>query len=419
MPGTNTQPVYTKDLVEAQNRKDIMSSDWYNDMLKREMNNPTSPYYKGTNLPQSPQQVQPFLDQVQAQTYGQYNTTNIVDSDLAQRTNQIESEIAPEVTPPQAPNLVQTYNNLRDTYNLGSLERRLNELSAQENEIYSRLNQRRTTERGKQVSMNVISGRIGEVERQERENLDLILRNKEIVANQVQTAYGIIDTITKLTDMDFNNASKTYNDRFNQKMQMYEMAWNQKKDERDFQFRKDEADKQAARANLEVYADLISEGQMAWKELDQTTRLAIEKLEISSGLGKGFISKLRMKPGANIVHTSTRVAPDGTQYVDTLIANPDGTYTTKSIKQGKVYIKPTSSSGLSRTDVKRIFDEMDKKYDNLMSDNEPMVVDSNSGIGKLHSRQTNLSGTGLTYMGSTDDNNKKEKEDKKWWQFWK
>ena len=240
--------------------------------------------------------------------------------------------------------------------------------------------------------MNVIAGRVGEQERQAMIRIDFWGRQKTRAVNQLNSAYNIINTMVSLTGQDFSNAMSVYNTKFQQNMAIYN-AFNEEKryqdqkiqQQKEFEFESQykmaglsldlyQAEQSAiareqssATANLQIYAGLIKDGSLDFANLDENTKLSIQKMEIQSGLGTGFLSKItKDNPNGEIMTTTTRTDAAGNKYADTLIRNPDGSIkvdttflgkeavTTKSTSTSKT---TTGSTGLSLTQENKYIED--------------------------------------------------------------
>lgn len=312
----------------------------------------------------------------------------------------LERKLKPNIDKPNPPSLVDIYDQLRKDFNLDGLEQSLNSLEAQRVEVEDRLRQRADFQRSqKGVSLSVIGGRVGEVERQERENLYLIDRQTQTLNNQYNTANNVIQLYTQLFETDYQNARQFYTDAFQQNLALYQEVEGKrrfekqfkedvKRDKRDFNESKRRFDIEQknqeqtfARANLQIYMDMFTNGNMTYDKLSNKQKRQINKLEIQAGLPAGFMSTVKMTPGANIKHIGTRVGADGNQYVDMLVLNPDGTYSTQSQFLGSVYRAPTGGGSSSTAEKKAytqsqynsaasIVSKIDSNNDNQLSTGE-------------------------------------------------
>jgi hypothetical protein len=211
----------------------------------------------------------------------------------------------------------------------------------------ARLRRRKLDAEGKQVGLGVISGRISEIERQSMEELGFIGRQMDRKQGQLESAYKLVDMLVGFEQMDFQNALSLYNTEFNNNMAMYKQLRGEYEYEKDFEQRLVERDQDMARANLEIYINAIVSGNMRWDEMSADQQAEIHKLEVKAGLGYGFLSKLKMPPGADIKSITTRTDQNGVMWADTIYINPDGSLRVESLEIGQSYVKPASggSSG--------------------------------------------------------------------------
>jgi hypothetical protein len=318
--------------------------------------------------PNTQDQVPAYLQTIQDAIYGgtpgaNYNATPFApDSDGAN----LQSQLSPGDRPGLV-SMVGLYEQVRNEKGLGDIEKALTDLEAQRMEAEARLRGRSQTERGKAgVNLGVIEGRIGQVERQERENIDFINRQISTKSFQLQIGNDLVKTIMDLTSTDYNNAVQDYNSRLAENIQMYEMVESKRRFDENLIFQKEQAveekrqfevqfaeqqkraDENMARANLQIYMDLVTKGSVAWGSLSESQKGMINKLEVQSGLPVGFMSSMTIPAGANIKNISTRVDASGTQWTDILMLNNDGTFTVKSEKMGSTYQTKSAASSSSK-----------------------------------------------------------------------
>jgi hypothetical protein len=247
-------------------------------------------------LPKEESQVTSFLN-------------NYQNSILDKGAPEIRNMLTGGIEKPAPLNREQAFTDLRAEYGVADLETSLNDLKAQEEEIVAAFRQQRTAERDKPVATNVISGRIGKEERDASERLDYLGRQKSRVVDELNTKYSIIGQIMQFKGEDYQDAVQSYESAFNQNLQIYKLISDEKT-----------AAETSARANLQIYMNAITAGNMDFNSLGADQKVMINKLEAQSGLPVGFVSSLKLDPKANILFTSSN---DGVTQVG--IKNPDGT----------------------------------------------------------------------------------------------
>ena len=241
-----------------------------------------------------------------------------------------KSNITPSLKNPKAPKYESTYNDLRKEYGIGGLEDGLNDLEAEEAELVARRRERTNAERDKTVAMNVITGRVGEVERQESERLDYIVRQKQQLVNQLSTANSAIENIMNFRKLDYDTAKGAYDSEFSQNIQLFNVV----KGVRDDAISEIEREEDNARANLNIIYGAFKDGGIDPDSIDATTAYNVSKLEIQAGLPSGFYQKIaKSNPEGKILSTTTRTT-SGAKYADILTRNPDGSIVSKSVYLG-------------------------------------------------------------------------------------
>lgn len=273
---------------------------------------------------------------------------------------QIVSDIKSIVTPsqprPEPVKLADLYQTLMNQGDVKTLEDRLAQLMGQEQEIYATLQIRSNAEKNKQVATNVIAGRLTEVQQQAQEDLMMLNIVKTTVQSQLTSKYKMIDTVIQLTGQDNQTAIQMYNDEFNQNMQIYQQFRADKQAQLDtltkmqdrtlsaaekmtdwkIQMYKYEQD--SARSNLQVYANLIKDGNFDMNKLTGDQKLEIQKLETLSGLGTGFLSAVRREVGSGsslkFIDGITHTDETGTMYRTVIYTDGSGQIKTKDVLVG-------------------------------------------------------------------------------------
>lgn len=314
----------------------------------------------GANIPYTTNQVDPYLNQVQNQMFSQLESGE-TPFEAPEQFNQIQQTVAPQQQMPEAPSFVDLYTQLSQERGLEDMTKNLNELEKERMAIEARLRQRKTLERGKAVASNVISGRISEVERQELELMDFVGRQINYKANQIKAAQGYIQMVMDFTNMDYQNAMQRYDQQFQQNLAIYkqfrsEEQFQQQMDmeEKNYQLRKEEFDlkwKQIetdnAKANIQMYTDLISKGITTWESMNESTKAMLSGMAVQAGLPPNFLQGIKLDPAQSIKHIGTRTDANGNKYADMLVMQPDGSLKVQSQYIGKEYVPRSGGGGRS------------------------------------------------------------------------
>lgn len=261
----------------------------------------TAKYYADTGAapPTSPDQVTGDLNNFQQSLFGS-------GGDIATRMADLTKLLTGGATAPTPFSRVSEYNNLRTSMGVSDLEKSLTDINKQIADVQSLNEQRQYKAETAPVALGVIGGRQTEIQRQTNIQLDTLNRAKSVMVDELNTKYGIIKTMIDYMGLDYQDAVAAYDKKFQQNMSVYELIYKQAMDAQT-----------AARANLQIYANAITNGNMNYSQLPADQKLMLNKLEIQSGLPVGFVGSLHLSPKDSIIHISS----DGTQ---ALVANANG-----------------------------------------------------------------------------------------------
>ena len=238
---------------------------------------------------------------------------------------------------PKPPSLVEQFEAKRNEYGLDTLEAELNDLRREEREQQAIRRERIGSTYEQRSRMSAIQGQVTEIERQEMERLDFIGREIQYRTDLINSAYNVINLYTQLTQQDWQNSKEWWTTQFNANMAMHQQLQSEYEFEKTFAQQQLEWQQSVATANLQIYIDMISNGQLFYDNMDAATKADITKLEIQSGLGIGFISKIQIDPDKQIKSITTRI--DGTtKYADIIKVDPrTGKVTVESVRLGREY----------------------------------------------------------------------------------
>ena len=256
----------------------------------------------GSAKPTTKSQVQPFLTQTQISTVRDTSLPTVrSDEEIRKGLGEEGLETVDLGDRPEVPSLRGQFEELREEQGVEKLELSLTELKAAEDEAFATMRQRKAAAREPGVLQGVIEGRIGEVERQERENIDFIQRQKSRVVEELEMRYSTISMMMDLTQQDYQNSLADYNSKFKQNIDMINLIRDIKQDEKDeLQQAKDNAI-----ANLEIYINLALEGKLNISKLSSAQKMNIAKLEVASGFDIGFVAAIRQPPTQEIIATNS------------------------------------------------------------------------------------------------------------------
>lgn len=261
---------------------------------------------------------------------------------------EVETELG-DLEVPEAPDLSEMYKDLSTEYGLDAINTMLNDLQARRDALQLTNRRRLEYSENQPVSMDVIGGQQSEIQRQTDREMESINYNINVLANQQQSALQIINLMMDLEQTDYQNAMTAYNTRFNNKLQQIQLINDMLVTERQFGFELKQWEQDVASAQIGMYIDLITSGSMILDDLSTEERARISQLEIQSGLGLGFLSKVEMSPEAMVQSITQRQGSDGYMYSDVVTVGADGKIEVQSLKLGRFYVAPRTTGTTTKT----------------------------------------------------------------------
>lgn len=277
-------------------------------------------------------------------------------------------EISTAITPtknvaPTAPNYTESLNTFRTQYGVADLENQLNTLKSEQDQLYATRQARINNERNKTVAMNVIEGRIGEVEQQENERIANIERSIANVTNQLNTKYNIVDTLMKTKEMDYNSAVTAYDKEMANNISMFNTAKNLLDEEKS----ELEHDEDTARSNAQIILSSYINAGRTYNNLSESEKVNLTKLGVQSGLGADFFSNvLAVSAGKDIL--THIVSEDKTKAT---IMYKDGT--TKVVSTGLPASKPSTTGQVTEKDTNDRNNKIVDSFNKDVTDSDLMM----------------------------------------------
>ena len=268
---------------------------------------------------------------------------------------------------PVAPKYEETFNKLRLDMGLDNVESSINEYKNMIREQENLLMQQRNTERGKSLRLGVIEGRVDQATRDRQEQISWLSSNVQYLTDVANSAYTYINMTMNFKQMDYNTAKEAYDSEFNKRMAVYDSIVEQARDERDFKMALRQEQQKTASAQLSMYMDLITSGQMQWSKMSQSEQLAIHKLEVQAGLPVGFTSKITIPKGSTVKSVTQHTDASGVIWADTIFVDPiTGKVSVSSTKIGTTRV--ASSGGGGSTTAKNAYGYTTTQWNSKVSD---------------------------------------------------
>jgi len=304
--------------------------------------------YLSGGYPTSKEKVTPYLNKMQDSYFGSFQGAPEI---KVPTMEELRGQLSPTTAYPETLDRTKMFEDLRTKHGVSDLEQQLTDLKAQEDELYASFRTQKYTEEGKPVALNVMAGRIGEEERQYLERVDYLGRQVARITDELNTKYNIISTYINLEGLDYQDAVTRYQTEFNNNLKLYDIITGKEAAARSAY----ESDRAAASANLQIYYNAITKGNIDYSSLGADQKVMVSKLEAQAGLPIGFMSNLKKDPDADIVFTTSN---EGVTQVG--LRNADGTISVES------YGTRISGAGGSADEKRKaIFDEVQTELDKL------------------------------------------------------
>lgn len=213
-------------------------------------------------------------------------------------------------------NATQTQSELMANAGVEKDQNDLNALTAEAAQIELNKKARIAAQSNQAVPSSVYGGRVSEIERQENTRIAEINARKNVLVNQLNTKNEMIGMIMKTKEYDYNQAQDHYKQQYTQAMQGIQLFRDLKKDalqEQEYADSKVAAKEKAkidaqkaqndmikaqrddARANLNIYYDNITSGALDVNNMTPDQQVAIAKQEVMAGMPIGTFTNLANK----------------------------------------------------------------------------------------------------------------------------
>lgn len=272
----------------------------------------------------SPTEVTSYLNTTQT-TLNQLGTYDPLESGSVDKF--MEEQLGMTGTMPEAPKYVDMYKDMREEFGVSEMEQSMAWYKDAIRREELLLNQQKNYMREQPVRLGAIEGRVDKATRDRQEQMQWYGNELSRVSDMVQSAYGQIQMIMQFTQMDYETAKEQYQTEFNTRMSVYKAVADQFN-----------ADRAFASTQWSMMASYISKGQISWDKMSPDQKAQIAKYEAIMGMPIGFMSKLQMEAGANIISATQRIAPNGGTYTDIIYKDMNGSLKTKSVYTGQTRI---------------------------------------------------------------------------------
>lgn len=237
---------------------------------------------------------------------------------------------------PEAPSLTDLFQSERARLGIEPLETELAQIDSDIEAVQNALLEEAGKAEERLVGVTEIGRRKGKLQTEADRRIARLQVERSGIARQLDNKLNTLNTVMKLTQADFQNASTQYNQSFTKSLQLFNL----------FEGIEDDAQKDA-KSNLKAITDSIK--GKAWNELDADTQRTINNLDIQSGNPSGFsqfiIDNAKTEGKEIEFHRQT---PDGTGEI---IYYKDGT--TKIVDFGIEPEEAKNPLGLTDTQINK------------------------------------------------------------------
>lgn len=272
----------------------------------------------------SPTEVTSYLNTTQT-TLNELGTYDPLESGSVDKF--MEEQLGMTGTMPEAPKYVDMYKDMREEFGVSEMEQSIAWYKDAIRREELLLNQQKNYMREQPVRLGAIEGRVDKATRDRQEQIQWYGNELSRVSDMVQGAYTQINMIMQFTQMDYETAKEQYQTEFNTRMSVYKAVADQFN-----------ADRAFASTQWSMMASYISKGQTTWDQMSPDMKAQVAKYEAIMGMPIGFMSKLQMEAGANIISTTQRVAQNGGTYTDIVYKDTDGSIKSKSVYTGQTRV---------------------------------------------------------------------------------
>lgn len=317
--------------------------------------------------PGNPNSVRDYLAKyqknVRSNLPAQIDNTGGSAGQVAQAVNTVNSSIV-QSEAPKPPNSLETYNALRDKFNMGALTQQMSDLTKKKNDLITQLKTARNqTEHTRGITADVVSGRESEQQRQAQIQMEAIDMEISTVTTQIDSANSTIKMMMDFQQKDYENTRQSYEDQFNHAMALEDLGMKQKQLEMEQEKLVSEEKRAAmtqsielARLGLEkqakagaqwkVLADTVMSGGIDPSALSPTQKQFMDQMDVNYGYPKGTLRSLHFATKNDTAQILSKDAVTG----DVVMRFKDGHTQTvnvqgKPTKIGNAYYTYDASTG--------------------------------------------------------------------------
>jgi hypothetical protein len=291
-------------------------------------------------------ETQSLLDQ---QKQDQTTQTEIERLTRKKQLQDLKATLAPD-NEPTKPDLVGTFDALRQSQGVTDVETELADIRANKLKLKNEYNEFVSGVNGQGRTQGDVNSATSEQARKINIELDRLNVAETLATERLNSKNKYIETVMNLTEKDYSNAVQDYNTEFAKNLQI-QTQLNTQDDREDAEQNRLRDD---ARAYLSTVSNFLTTSGKTLNEVDPTMKAEINKRELQAGFPAGTLETfLKVKPKANLIATKDGVDASGQAVVSLIYSDENGNPgIVKTIPLKGVYTKTQSDSNGESADTK-------------------------------------------------------------------
>lgn len=258
-----------------------------------------------------------------------------------QQLDAARAAVAPTTAAPTSPNLVQTYNDLRTSSGVGTIEEELAGIKKQKLDLQNELRAFDEAQRGQGTAAGVVDASVAEKSRVLKTTYDRLTADESVAVDRLNAKNSYISTVMNLTGQDYANSVAQYDKEFSRNVQLQSQLSTDQNRVRD-----------DARAYLTTVSNFIQQNGKSIKDMDPGMQAEIHRQELQAGFPVGTLEAFAtMKPKANLLATKEGTDANGNGVISFIYADENGNPgIVKTVKTGTKSTTSTVPTNITTED---------------------------------------------------------------------
>jgi LysM repeat protein len=255
------------------------------------------------------------------------------------------------VSAPPVPNLAQQYQTLFEQFGTDKLETEMGNVDKQIADLLALYDTAIVQEGQRLGSAATIRKRQDALSKERQIELNRLIGQKNVLVNQLNVKYGMIDTFMKMAQQTYQDARGNYEFEYNKSIQLQQLTAQTQDRETD-----------NARASMNSIVNMMSNAGMTWNELDTNMQYSLYQMEMQAGLPMGTMQVfMQNKPQAKLMATKDGYDEQGNAITTFIYEDKNGmpgiTYALKTGGVGKTTTTETKEAQ-QQNEIARVGNEL-------------------------------------------------------------